>query len=228
MKTSYGKEYFEGIYAHLKKEKGLILNSFFDLLFSRARKIKKVLDLGCGEGDFLKICQERGLECFGVDISSYALKKAKKRIGGELRKLDLEREKLVWPDGFFDAVTAFDLLEHLKSPDLLFSETYRVLKKGGIFFATTPNGGFSLARPLGKIIPGDTTHVNLQEAKYWLARLRKGGFSKIEIKGCLLFGLPPNLDLRHLLRKMRLPVLTRPIFFPILSFTPELFIFAWK
>ena len=225
---NYGREYFEGIYAHLKKEKGLLLESFLTLLFPRAEEIKRILDLGCAEGGFLEICQEKGIDVYGVDISAYALKKAKKRVKGELIRLDLENEKLPWPDGFFDVVTVFDLLEHLRSSNLLFSETQRVLKRGGLFFATTPNADFILAKSLGKVIPGDKTHVNLQGSKYWLDQLEKANFSKIEIKGCLLFGLPPSLNLRHFLRRLKIPVLTRPIFFPILSLTPELFLFAWK
>lgn len=225
----YGKKYFEGIYAHLKKEKKLVLKSFFDLLFLEKKGIKNILDLGCGEGDFLTICQKAGVEGYGVDISSYALDKARKKLTCELKKLDLGKEKLPWPDGFFEAVTAFDLVEHLRSTDLLFSEVLRTLKKGGIFFLTTPNAGFFLARLLGRIISGgDSTHVNLQRIKDWSRQLEKAGFSRVEIKGCLLFGFPPGLDCRHYLRKLKWPVLTKPIFFSIKGLTPELFIFARK
>lgn len=225
----YGEKYFEGIYAHLKKEKKLILKSFFDLLFLEKKGIKNILDLGCGEGDFLTICQKAGVEGCGVDISSYALGKARIKFRGELKKLDLEKERLPWPDDFFEAVTAFDLVEHLRNTDILFSEAHRILKKGGIFFLTTPNAGFFLAKLLGRIIPGgDSTHVNLQRKKDWLRQLEKAGFSKVEVKGCLLFGFPPGLDCRHCLRKLKWPVLTKPIFFFIKGLTSELFIFARK
>lgn len=225
---NYGKKYFEGIYAHLKKEKELIFHSFFQLLSFRKKRLEKILDLGCGEGDFLKICYGKRIECYGADISSYALKKARKRIKTQLKKLDLEKERLPWPAGFFDAVTAFDLLEHLHSADLLLAEARRVLKKEGVFFATTPNADFFLAKVLGKIIPGDRTHVNLQGVGYWQAKLKQAGFSETGIKGCLLFGFPPSLDLRWFSKRLGLPVCTRPILFPILRFTPELFIFARK
>src|SRR3972149_7217318 len=93
-KASYGKEYFEGIYAYLKKEKSPVLRSFFDLLISEQAGIKKILDVGCGEGEFLEICQKAGTECFGVDISNYALKKAKGKVKGKLASVNVETEKL--------------------------------------------------------------------------------------------------------------------------------------
>ena len=127
----YAQQYFKGIYAHLKKEKKLIHRSFLNLLLAQNRKINNVLDLGCGEGDFLKICQEKKLKCFGADLSSYALKKAKEKVRGEFKKINLEKEKLPWPDEFFDAVTAFDLVEHLKKTNFLFAEVNHAIDPVG-------------------------------------------------------------------------------------------------
>ncbi len=223
----YGREYFEGIYTHLNKEKALVLNAFFDLLCFKASRIDKILDLGCGQGEFLNICQGKGLVCYGVDASSYAIEKAKK-VKGKFFKLNLEKDKLPFSDESFDAVTAFDLIEHLKQPEFVFSEAVRVLRKGGLFFITSPNADFILANFFGRFIPGDPTHVNIQGKDYWLKKLKAIGFKTIEIKSCLLFGFPPSLNWRYYLRKLRLPVLVRPIFSPIYRLNPELFIFARK
>ena len=227
-KASYGKEYFEGIYAYLKKEKSPVLRSFFDLLISEQAGIKKILDVGCGEGEFLEICQKAGTECFGVDISNYALKKAKGKVKGKLASVNVETEKLPYPDEYFDTITSFDLLEHLRNPGFLFRELKRVLKKDGLLFLTTPNGDYWPAGFLGHFVRDDPTHINIQGKKYWCKYLKKAGFSSIKIKGSLLFGFPPSLELRHLFKRIRIPVLTRPIFFPILPLTSELFIFARK
>lgn len=225
---NYGQEYFEEIYARLKKEKGLVLRSFFDLLVQESPEIKNVLDLGCGEGEFLKTCQDAQIECFGVDISSYALKEARKRIKGELRELDLEKETLPWPSGFFDAVTAFDIVEHIKDPGLALREARRVLKGDGVLFLTTLNGGYWPAGFLGHFVTDDPTHVNVQKESYWRKLIEKAGFSEIKIKGSLLFGFPPGMELRHFLKRLKIPVLTRPIFFPIMGLTAELFVWARK
>lgn len=227
-RRDFDREYFEGIYTHLKKEKSPVLKSFFNLLILKKPKIEKLLDEGCGEGEFLEICQRTKIKCFGVDISSYALSRAKEKVKGNFLAIDLEKKKLPYPDNFFDTVTAFDLLEHLRKPEFCLREVCRVLKKDGVFFATTPNADFFLAKALGKVIPGDNTHVNLQGVGYWQAKLKQTGFSETEIKGCLLFGFPPSLDFRWFLKRLGLPVCTRPIFSSILRFTPELFIFSKK
>lgn len=224
--ASYGREYFEGIYTYLKKEKSPVLKSFFDLLISEQKGIGKILDIGCGEGEFLEICQNTGLACFGVDISSYALKKAKSKIKGELLQVDVEREKLPYSDNFFEAITSFDLLEHLKDPSLFLTEVRRILKRDGVLFLTTPNGDYWPAGFLGHFVKDDPTHINIQGKKYWCQYLKKAGFSKIETRGSLLFGFPPSLALRHIFKKIKLPVLTKPIFFPIIGLTSALFIFS--
>lgn len=225
---NYGQEYFEGIYAYLKKEKSPVLKSFFDLLASEQKNIRTILDVGCGEGEFLEICQDAGIECFGVDISSYALKKAKSRVKGDFFRADLEKEKLPYNDNFFDAVCSFDLLEHLNSPEVLFRESRRVLKKNGVLFLTTPNGDYWLAGFLGHFVHDDPTHINIQGKNYWCQYLERVGFSKIKTRGSLLFGFPPGLESRYFLKRIKVPVLTRPIFFPILGLTSELFIFTRK
>lgn len=225
---SFDREYFEGIYTFLKKEKSVVLKSFFDLLQEEQREIRKILDVGCGEGEFLEICQEARLDCFGVDISSYALTKAKKNVKGEFLQLDVEEEKLPYHDNFFDVATSFDLVEHLANPELIFGELRRVLKEDGVLFLTTPNGDYWPAGFLGHFVNNDPTHINIQGVDYWRSHLRKAGFAKLKIKGSLLFGFPPSLELRHIFKKIKLPVLTKPIFFPIIGLTSEIFIFARK
>lgn len=224
----YDRSYFETIYFPLKKEKKLVLENFCDLLFQKKSGIKRILDLGCGEGEFLSICQDKGLDCFGVDISDYALKKAKSKIKGEFFRANLEKDNLPFPSGYFDAVTIFDTVEHLKNPQPVFKEVKRVLKRNGLFFLTTPNGGYIPAGFLGHFVMEDPTHVNLQGAEYWKSELAKAGFQKMDIKGCIIFGFPPSIGLRHFLRKLKFWVLTKPVFFPFLGLCSELFIFARK
>src|SRR5205823_1278171 len=53
-------------------------------------------------------------------------------------KANLEREKLPWPDGSFDAITCMHVVEHLQSMTNLWSEAARLLKPGGRIYVETP------------------------------------------------------------------------------------------
>ena len=53
--------------------------------------------------------------------------------------LDLSFERLPWADGSFDAVAAWEGLEHLENPHHAVREISRVLKPGGIFLLSLPN-----------------------------------------------------------------------------------------
>lgn len=65
-------------------------------------KPQSILDVGYGNGSFLKICQSAGVETFGTDVSHYPLHHGK--------LLDFRECQ----DKFFDVVTFFDSLEHFE------------------------------------------------------------------------------------------------------------------
>jgi len=97
----------------------------------------KVLDLGCGDGelfkDYVKSC-----EMYGADISPNLLKKAKKN-GFKTFKVDMEKQKLPFRNGFFDVVITGETIEHIVNTDFFLSEINRVLKDSGILIISVPN-----------------------------------------------------------------------------------------
>ncbi|OGC51973.1 hypothetical protein A2982_03545 [candidate division WWE3 bacterium RIFCSPLOWO2_01_FULL_39_13] len=95
-----------------------------------------VLDAGCGNGNYV-IDENRNKikTAVGVDVKEEF---TKKNISMDtIRYCDLE--KMPFKDDYFDAVVSLWVLEHLKSPDKVFKEIYRVLKPNGYFFFATPN-----------------------------------------------------------------------------------------
>lgn len=117
------------------------------------KNCSKSLDLGCGSAPRNPF---NASSLFGVDI----------RVGQEsiAEKCVLGFEDLPYEDEYFDYVTAFDLLEHiprvyfdknmLTTPFInLINDVHRVLKDGGLFFASTP------AYPSAAAFC-DPTHVN--------------------------------------------------------------------
>lgn len=228
-KTIYGKEYFESNnYQKLAQEKKEISLAFFDLLYKRTGKIRSVLDLGCGEGDFVEFCQKKNLLTYGIDVSRFALQKARHKSKTDFIAVNLNKGRLPFKNNYFDAIVSFDLLEHLSSTALVMTEAFRVLKPNGIFFMTTPNGSFWFRDWLKFCFGEDKTHLNVCSSDFWKKEFYQAGFQKIEIKGCFLFGLPPTLIARCFFKKLRLPTLIKPLFSPFLDLAPTLFIFARK
>ena len=125
-------DYKAGNIAMVYKERAL------EILQKYVSKNAKILDAGCAFGDLLALLDENNFTTYGIDISQYALNRAKKITKAQLILGNLNK-KLPYKDNFFDAVFVLDVIEHLESPYQFLLEMQRVLKKGGILFVQTPN-----------------------------------------------------------------------------------------
>jgi SAM-dependent methyltransferase len=95
----------------------------------------KLLEVGCGRGDFLRGFIRSGIQCYGVDQSDIAKNICPE---AEITLADLEKE-IPYEDNCFDVVYSKSVIEHFYYPDHLFSEIYRVLKPGGLAIFLTPD-----------------------------------------------------------------------------------------
>ncbi len=102
-------------------------------------KNKKVLDLGCGVGEYLKFFGEGSI---GIDISPRNLETAKKN-GLQVYKVDLNNPSLKVNDesleSSFELVFTSHVLEHVESPINLLRYANKCLKKGGSLVVSIPN-----------------------------------------------------------------------------------------
>lgn len=99
----------------------------------------RMLDIGCGNGEFLYRMKGRGWSVEGLDFDIQAARFAGEKYGIEVRCGKLE--EIGYPEGVFDAVTMKHVIEHVFDPVATLCEVYRILKPGGIIVVMTPNAG---------------------------------------------------------------------------------------
>lgn len=156
---------------------------------TRHKRPGRVLDVGCATGTFLEGMQQAGWEAHGVDISEYAAGVARRRLGAEVRVGTLEAA--AYPDRYFDAVTLWDVLEHLHDPVASLREVHRVLKDDGLLVVRVPDGSSWDARLFGRHWAGldAPRHLYVYDPATAGATLARSGF-RVLSRRCGLGGYP--------------------------------------
>ena len=92
-------------------------------------KQPRVLDIGCATGLFLEVARADGWQTWGVELSSWAAKRAQSK-GLTVHEGTLEEAS--YPDSFFTVVTMWDVIEHLADPVKTLAEVHRIMSPGGL------------------------------------------------------------------------------------------------
>lgn len=102
-------------------------------------KGKRILEVGCGLGNFLLLAATEGAEVIGCDLSPEACEFVRKKLGLNVYCSTLESCSL--SIGKVDAVVMQDLIEHPIEPMAVIRAAYDILKPKGVILIHTPNGG---------------------------------------------------------------------------------------
>lgn len=118
--------------------KTLLFHKALDILELGNGRAYRVLDFGCGKGDFLASLSEMlgpGSRLVGYDAMEASITVAKKRYP----KIEFICERFVkelpFPDASFDVFVTIDTLECIKNREALLTEIHRVLRPGGQILA---------------------------------------------------------------------------------------------
>ncbi|KPK42263.1 MAG: hypothetical protein AMJ78_03105 [Omnitrophica WOR_2 bacterium SM23_29] len=194
----------------------------------------KLLDLGCGVGQFLKVAKDNGWDALGLDISKRATEKARRIFNVEVVESSIEDANL--KSDSFDVVIALNIIDQLSDPFGALKEIYRVLKKGGIVLIRVPNAKFQIfyydiLRIIGKICrikvrlqKPPVFHNYMFSPKTAKAMLKKTGFGDMEI-------LNSRLSIKNKIIENVVYFISEVIYY--LTFkryvtTPSMLVFAWK
>ena len=148
--------------------------------FEPYRKNNRLLDVGCGAGTFLEAAARAGWQATGVEVSRTAAEHIREKgfdvFGGEL-------EKANYPNDHFDVVIASEVLEHVPDPEAMIEQIARVLRSGGLLWATTPHGRGISARLLGVqwsiVCPPE--HLQLFSVSSIKKLLTNAGFGSVKV-----------------------------------------------
>jgi 2-polyprenyl-3-methyl-5-hydroxy-6-metoxy-1,4-benzoquinol methylase len=150
----------------------------FDVQTS-SKSNRRLLDVGCGTGDFLKVAQRDGWQVTGTELSTTAAEKIASRLNipimtGEITSLQL-------PEASYDLITSYHVIEHLIEPLAMLRRLYQLISNEGAVFLETPNIDSLGARLRGAewshIIPPE--HITYFQPRSLQFALRQAGFKRV-------------------------------------------------
>lgn len=181
------------------------------------KKGQCILDLGCGDGFYLHLLSNLDIELvlYGVDYDRNALNSAQKNLyfkAVNFKRADL-REKLPFPDNYFDGIVMSEVMEHLPDDVRCMKEVRRVLKKGGKVVISVPHTNYPfLWDPINWILEKFfnfhikngfwagiwNQHIRLYSTRSLQFALKESGFINIKISKLTHYCLPFNHHLINL------------------------------
>jgi ubiquinone/menaquinone biosynthesis C-methylase UbiE len=197
-KEFHNKRFDKEIREHLDKYYSVTRNSIYlykQRIFCDCAD-KRVLEYGCGLGNFAIELSENGAEVYGIDISDIAIEKAaetaiKSKLENRTHFYVMNAEELNFKDNFFDKVCGTAILHHLDLSKAL-SELCRVLKKDGKAVFLEPLGHNLFINLYRKFTPSLRTEDEHPLVKEDM-KLFSNFFDKVEIHYfhmCSLIAIP--------------------------------------
>lgn len=95
----------------------------------------KILDLGCGDGDYAKRLKDLGFDVIAGDID---VERFRYKNEIEFKHCDITKE-MPFPANYFGYVLLMEVVEHLRNPYVVMPEINRIIKNNGSLIMSTPN-----------------------------------------------------------------------------------------
>ena len=161
----------------------LTIKRYHEILdsFEPYRKTNKLIDVGCGIGYFLEEAKKKGWEVYGTEFTDEAIRICSKK-GIKMNKGILDPENYDGQE--FDIITSFEVIEHINNPQTELANFYKILRKGGLVYCTTPNFNSLLRYRLKEKynVLGYPEHLSYYTPKSLKFIFNRSGFKTKKIK----------------------------------------------
>lgn len=148
---------------------------------SKHKKEGDLLDIGCYLGVFLDEARKIGWKVNGIEPSRWCVEEAEKTLGLKIQQGTYKDAAAIQEK--FDAITMWDVLEHVDSPLDALRIAHSALKEDGVLAFSTIDIGSWYARFLGRKWPWlMTMHIYYFDRKRICQYLEKAGFHLLEIR----------------------------------------------
>lgn len=149
----------------------------------------KLLDIGCGNGQFLVRAKDIGYAVVGLDFDEKTVEVARS-LGldvrhGEINSIDHSET--------YDVITLSHVIEHVHDPRSLLQAIHGHLSAGGFFYLATPNFGSAGRKTFGKFWRGleFPRHLHMFNTNQLENLLKEIGFSRVEV----VYDLPQSIGI---------------------------------
>lgn len=164
MQCVYDAEYYRGSCGPLPYERSPYWLNFFGKIAAHITCLlqpKRVLDAGCAMGFLVEALWDRGVEAWGIDVSTFAVSQAR----ADIRPYCVEGSITeVLPGGRFDLITCIEVLEHLSSADAEVAVRRLCEASDAILFSSSPSD------------LNEATHQNVRPILSWIHLFANHGF----------------------------------------------------
>jgi ubiquinone/menaquinone biosynthesis C-methylase UbiE len=169
-----------------------------------------LLDLGCGNGSFVKLAGKNKINAWGVDQSSSP---SPKIILSNIERLKLKRK--------FDVVTMYHVLEHTQNPKEILQKAKKFLKRNGVLIIELPLINNLTEKFLKKdyFAYYDPSHLHFFDRKQILCLLQESGFV-VNKQGFTLYEFPFTVITASFRKNFLKGILGMVVFIPLKILSP--------
>ncbi len=182
---AYFQEDYDGDYGEVEAsdDRQPVFQSVFHHLSLYRSSPGTLLDIGCGDGEFLVLCRDAGWNCSGIELSKQAAMRAAQKGVTVLSPNMLERGE--WAQ-HFDVVTMINVLETVADPAIMLQQATALLAPDGLVIVRATNSAFHLsmrapARWIGSQYD-QAFHWYLYSAKALTVLMEGAGLSVISLR----------------------------------------------